>query len=84
MPYERTQQIEQRFVQAVNLIRREQLNAGQLASALGVSRPTVQRIITELKRRGHAIRSVRDDSGWRYELIQKPVSSSSHSILDDR
>ncbi len=77
MPYERTQQIEQRFLKAVELIGRERLNAGQLSSVLGVSRPTVQRIIKELKRRGYAIRSIRDDHGWKYELVDRLNSSSS-------
>jgi len=76
MPYERTQQIEQRFLKAVELIGRERLNAGQLSSVLGVSRPTVQRIIKELKRRGYAVRSIRDDHGWKYELVDRPNSSS--------
>ena len=73
MPYERTQQIEQRFVKSIDLIKRDRLNAGQLASALGVSRPTIQRIIAELKRRGYSIRSIRDGSGWRYELMGGPI-----------
>ncbi|MBU2535411.1 MAG: HTH domain-containing protein [Chloroflexi bacterium] len=68
MPYERTQQIEQRFKEAIELISKKRLNANQLASELDVSLPTVQRIITELRRRGYKIRSVRDELGWRYEL----------------
>jgi biotin operon repressor len=69
MPYERTREIEQRFQRAVDLLNRTRLNAGQLALELGVSRPTAQRIITELRNRGYKIRSVRDESGWRYELV---------------
>jgi Mn-dependent DtxR family transcriptional regulator len=69
MPYERTREIEQRFQTAINLLGKKRLNAGQLALELGVSRPTAQRIITELRKRGHRIRSIRDESGWRYELI---------------
>ena len=68
MPYERTQQIEQRFAETVRLITKKRLNANQLALELEVSLPTVQRIITELRRRGYRIRSVRDESGWGYEL----------------
>lgn len=73
MTYERTRLIEQRFTKTVELIASKQLNAGQLASELGVSQPTVQRIITELKRRGYTIRSIRDDSGWHYELVDRPT-----------
>ena len=68
MPYERTQQIEQRFEETVELITKKRLNANQLALELEVSLPTVQRIITELRRRGYRIRAIRDESGWRYEL----------------
>jgi biotin operon repressor len=72
MPYERSREIEQRFDKAIDLLGRTQSNAGQLALGLGVSRPTAQRIITELRKRGYKIRSVRDESGWRYELAGKP------------
>ncbi|MCK4782434.1 MAG: MarR family transcriptional regulator [Desulfobacteraceae bacterium] len=69
MLYERTRQIEHRFQKAIVLISKKQMNAKKLAFELGVSQPTVQRIITELKKRGYVIRSVRDESGWRYELV---------------
>ena len=69
MPYERTRQIEQRFQKAIMLISKKQVNARLLALELGVSQPTAQRIITELRKRGYQIRSVRDESGWRYELV---------------
>lgn len=75
MPYERTREIERRFQKALDLLGKKQLNAGQLALALGVSRPTAQRIVTELRNRGHKIRSVRDEIGWRYELVDSPKSS---------
>ncbi len=68
MPYERSREIEQRFKKAIILIGEKRLNSGELASQLGVSVPTAQRVITELKRRGHPIRSVRDESGWHYEV----------------
>ena len=69
MPYERTRKIEQRFQRAADLLTKNRLNARQLALELEVSRPTAQRIIMELRRRGYTIRSVRDEAGWRYELV---------------
>jgi len=72
MPYERSLQIEKRFQQAIDLISKRSVNARQLAGILGISRPTIQRMITELKRRGYVIRSVRDDRGWKYELLDRP------------
>lgn len=72
MPYERSHEIEKRFQQAIQLISNKSVNARQLADILGISRPTIQRMITELKRRGYVIRSVRDDHGWKYELVSGP------------
>jgi len=71
MPYERSRTIEERFQKALALIKKKRLNAGQLALELDVSRPTAHRIITELKRRGHSIRSVHEENGWSYELTKK-------------
>ena len=79
MPYERTRQIEQRFQKAIMLISKKQMNARQLALELGVSQPTAQRIIKELRSRGYQIRSVRDESGWRYELVGGQKSSQTRS-----
>lgn len=68
MPYERSLQIELRFAKTLELLSKKRLNAGQLAEELGVSPPTVQRIITTLRQRSHKILAVHDESGWRYEL----------------
>lgn len=77
MSYERSRQIEQRFERAVALITQNSHNARELAEALGVSRPTVHRIIAELKRRGYVIRAVRDEYGWRYERLSNHRSGKS-------
>jgi biotin operon repressor len=69
MPYERTREIEQRFERVVHILGKNRLNSKQLSLELGTSRPTVQRIITELRTRGYKIRSVRDESGWGYEIV---------------
>ncbi|MDD5701994.1 MAG: helix-turn-helix domain-containing protein [Dehalococcoidales bacterium] len=68
MSYERSRTIEERFQKAISLIEKEHLNAGQLAIELNVSRPTAHRIVTELKKRGYAIRSVYEEQGWCYEI----------------
>jgi biotin operon repressor len=73
MPYERSRTIEARFEKTLVLIQNKRLNAGQLALELGVSRPTANRIITELKRRGYSIRSVHEQHGWSYELNNRPL-----------
>lgn len=69
MPYERTRQIEQRFQRVIELIGQNSLNAKELAASLSVSSATIYRIITELRKRGYNIRSIRDTEGWCYELI---------------
>ncbi|MBA7473122.1 hypothetical protein ES707_08456 [subsurface metagenome] len=76
MPYERTHRIEQRFNKVVNLIASGPMNTRKLAIALKVSRPTVQRIVAELKRRGYALRSVHDGHGWHYELTEDTTRSN--------
>ena len=76
MPYERSRKIEERFQETISLIKRENLNAEKLALELRVSRPTLQRIITELRQRGYSIQSVHDENGWRYEMTNKRRTSS--------
>ncbi len=75
MPYERSREIERRFETATDLITKKKLNSKELASQLGVSVPTAQRIVTELKRRGCLIRSVRDEMGWHYEISERRLSN---------
>lgn len=70
MPYERSLRIEQRFVRTLELIREGRSSAADLSTTLKVSRPTVHRIIAELKRRGYNVRSVRERTGWHYEINQ--------------
>jgi biotin operon repressor len=83
MPYERTREIEQRFQMTITLLQKKRLNAGQLALELGVSRPTAQRVISELRNRGYRIRSIRDESGWAYEFVAKKLSKTS-GLMNNR
>ena len=79
MPYERSREIERRFQKAIHLLSNKRLNAKQLSLELGTSRPTAQRIITELRIRGYKIRSIRDESGWGYELVDGQKTSHTRS-----
>ena len=76
MPYERTHRIEQRISKAGELIASSTMNTRKLAIALNVSRPTAQRIVAELKRRGYKIRSVHDDHGWHYEFAENTAGGN--------
>jgi Mn-dependent DtxR family transcriptional regulator len=80
MPYERTFQIEQRFENAIRLLRENRLNAKQLALALDVSTSTALRMVVELRRRGYIIRSVRDDNGWYYEFSDARQSEGKGAV----
>lgn len=71
MYYKRLNEIEQRFKRALTLMGTGTMNASTLAKELGVSRPTVLRTVAELRRRGHAIHTVRDEWGWHYEYAGK-------------
>jgi biotin operon repressor len=42
-----------------------------LAEEVGVSTPTVPRCITALRRKGHGIRAEKQESGWRYVVVEK-------------
>ena len=75
MAYEKTQQIEERFRKAITLLSEKPHGVKQLASFLSVSPSTVRRIIVALNRRGYIIKSMRDDEGWRYVLMDSGVFS---------
>ena len=79
MAYERSQRIEQRFVRTLELIREGRGSSADLSTALDVSRPTVHRIIAELKRRGHYVRSVREGTGWHYEILHNSSADESEA-----
>lgn len=67
MYYARYNKIEARFQRAVSLIWGFKANTETLVEQLKVSRPTLIRIINELRRRGFTINVVRDSTGWHYE-----------------
>jgi biotin operon repressor len=73
MPYRRSQEIERRLHDLVNLVRDGRHSTPTLALALQTSQPTVSRCLHALRDRGYEIRSIKDDAGWRYELINEPA-----------
>ena len=79
MYYKKSKDIEDRFTTALALIFFFKPNVENLAMRLNVSRPTVVRIVNELRRRGNEIVVVRDTDGWHYQVkrlaIQQPQSS---------
>jgi len=70
MHYKQFNKIDQRFKRALDLISTGKMNARTLAKELSVSRPTVLRMVNELRRRGYIISVVHDYQGWRYEVAR--------------
>ena len=72
MLYQRSQAIEKRLHDLLELVRRGRHSTPTLARALDVSKPTVSRCLTALRERGYPIRAIKDGSGWWYELAANP------------
>jgi biotin operon repressor len=45
-----------------------------IARELGISVPTVSRVVMALRERGNDIQSQRKDDGWRYVLVRKTTN----------
>jgi predicted DNA-binding transcriptional regulator YafY len=71
MPFERSLEIERRLDHVLRLIRTGRYSTPGLAEEVGVSIPTVSRIVAALRDRGHDIQAERTDKGWRYLLKAK-------------
>jgi predicted DNA-binding transcriptional regulator YafY len=76
MRYKRYQDIEQRLVVLLGLIRSGRQTTRTLARELRASRPTISRDIGALYERGYAARAVRDAETWAYELTGESVPSA--------
>lgn len=68
MYYKGTNRINQRISLAFGLIYATKADTKTLVKYLHVSRPTVIRIVSELRRQGYTINVVRDSTGWHYEV----------------
>ena len=77
MPFERSLEIERRLDHVLRLIRTGQYSTPMLAEEVGVSIPTISRIVAALKERGHVIRAENQGNGWRYVLVRRGLQSSS-------
>jgi transposase len=75
MPYHRSFEIEQRIAAALRLIRTGRYSTPRIAEELNVSIPTVSRLVSALRTRGHDIRAEKQGSSWRYVLTGKPRHS---------
>jgi biotin operon repressor len=72
MRYDRSLAVVDRLDNLVSLIRNGAYSTPSLAEKLGVSDQTIYRGIQSLKRRGYAIKSIKQASGWAYRLESEP------------
>ncbi len=69
MRYQQTLEIHQRLETVLRLIGTGKYSTPALAETVGVSIPTISRIVAALRVQGHDIRAERTSQGWRYLLI---------------
>ena len=71
MRYQQTLEIHQRLETVLQLIRTGKYSTPALAETVGVSIPTISRIVAALREQGHDIRAERMSKGWRYVLARQ-------------
>jgi predicted DNA-binding transcriptional regulator YafY len=71
MRYQQTLEIHQRLETVLRLIRTGRYSTPALAKKVGVSIPTISRIVAALREQGNDIRAERARGGWRYVLDGK-------------
>lgn len=76
MLYKRSQAIEKRLHDLLELVRCGRHSTPTLARKLGISQPTVSRCLTALRERGYSIRAVKDENRWWYELASEPARAT--------
>ena len=79
MRYQQAIEIHERLETVLQLIRTGRYSTPALATEVGVSIPTISRIVAALRAKGHDIRAERTRNGWRYVLVrQKGRAGTAH------
>jgi predicted DNA-binding transcriptional regulator YafY len=68
MRYQQALEIHDRLDNVLSLIKTGKFSTPALAKEVGVSVPTISRIVATLRERGHPIKAERTSRGWRYVL----------------
>jgi biotin operon repressor len=76
MAFERSLEIARRLDDVLHLIRTGRYSTPKLAEEVGVSIPTISRIVAALREKGHDIQAKRHDGSWRYVLEEHCPSTS--------
>ena len=71
MRYQQTIEINERIETVLHLIEQGEYSTPALAEHVGVSIPTISRIVAALRERGHDIQAERTSKGWRYVLEER-------------
>ena len=74
--YQQTIEIHLRLETVLELIGTGQYSTPALAEEVGVSIPTISRIVAALREQGNDIRARNNGNGWRYILARKADGSS--------
>lgn len=81
MRYQQAIEIHERMENVLRLIKTGEYSTASLAEEVGVSIPTISRIVAALREQGHDIQAERTDKGWRYAFyrpVQNARTKSSH------
>ena len=68
MRYQLAIDIHERIEEVLRLIRTGEYSTPALAEAVGVSIPTISRIVATLREQGYDIQAERTSRGWRYVI----------------
>ncbi len=77
MRYQHSLEIHERIEVVLRLIKTGEYPTPALAEAVGVSIPTISRIVAALREQGHEIHAQRASTGWRYVLTQVKMARAS-------
>lgn len=83
MRYQRSLEIEQRLETVLKEIQSGKYSTPMLAKRLGVSIPTISRIVAALRERGHDIRAEHHGGGWRYVATSQTEFKAPQSRVKD-
>lgn len=85
MRYQQSLEIHERIETVLRLIETGEHSTPSLAEQVGVSIPTISRIVATLREQGHDIHSEKGPSGWRYTIAAPPnIKSSSKERREHR
>ena len=77
MRYQLALEIHERIEEVLRLIKTGEYSTPALAEAVGVSIPTISRIVATLREQGHEIHAERTAKGWRYKVTKMARLTSS-------